>query len=222
MRHFVYPLGIVRVSVTLVRLVFFLLLSASASVRAATPIELRVGVYNNSPKLFVDTTGRAAGILIDMLDEMAAAEGWTVRYVPCTWAACVAKLARGELDVLPDVAYTEERARTFKFHAVPALLSWSQLYRAGNVKVIAGPLEQGFADAGPYDDIVVDGAIETVPDTLLSQLKEGGRLVAVVGYGRSAQAKVFTKTDGDVAARAAFDADVRPLPGFQKPKAFVF
>ncbi|WEM93657.1 EAL domain-containing protein [Telluria mixta] len=103
--------------------------------RAATPIEMRVGVYENSPKLFVDTNGRAAGILIDMLDEVAAAEGWTVRYVPCTWAACVAKLARGDLDVLPDVAYTEERARTFRFHAVPALLSWSQLYRASNVKV---------------------------------------------------------------------------------------
>ena len=135
MRHFVYPPGIVRVSVTLVCFVLLLLLSASHCVRAATPTELRVGVYDNSPKLFVDTNGRAAGILIDMLDEMAAAEGWTVRYVPCTWTACVAKLARGELDVLPDVAYTEERARTFKFHAVPALLSWSQLYRAGSVKV---------------------------------------------------------------------------------------
>ncbi|WP_371765408.1 EAL domain-containing protein [Massilia sp.] len=135
MRHFVYPLGIVRVSVSLFRFVFILLLSASACVRAATPTELRVGVYDNAPKLFVDTNGRAGGILIDMLDEMAAAEGWTVRYVPCTWAACVAKLARGELDVLPDVAYTEERARTFRFHAVPALLSWSQLYRAGSVKV---------------------------------------------------------------------------------------
>jgi protein-L-isoaspartate(D-aspartate) O-methyltransferase len=125
-------------------------------------------------------------------------------------AAVLSRLAHSVLVIESDAAL-----------AAQASANLSEL-GAANVKVVAGPLEQGFADAGPYDDILVDGSIETVPDTLFGQLKEGGRLVAVVGYGRSAQAKVFTKTDGDVAARAVFDADVRPLPGFQKPKAFVF
>jgi protein-L-isoaspartate(D-aspartate) O-methyltransferase len=46
--------------------------------------------------------------------------------------------------------------------------------------------------------------------------------VAVVGYGRAAAATVYTKSDQQIGRRAAFNADVRPLPGFRKPEAFVF
>jgi protein-L-isoaspartate(D-aspartate) O-methyltransferase len=91
-----------------------------------------------------------------------------------------------------------------------------------NVAVVTGPLEAGYPSEGPYDVIVVDGAVETVPDALFDQLKDGGRLVAVVGYGRAAAATLFTRSGDDIGSRSAFDADVRPLPGFRKPKAFVF
>jgi protein-L-isoaspartate(D-aspartate) O-methyltransferase len=91
-----------------------------------------------------------------------------------------------------------------------------------NVAVVTGPLEAGYAAEGPYDVIFLGGAVETVPQALFDQLKDGGRLVAVVGYGRSALATLFTKSGGDIGDRAEFDADVRPLPGFRKAKAFVF
>jgi protein-L-isoaspartate(D-aspartate) O-methyltransferase len=91
-----------------------------------------------------------------------------------------------------------------------------------NVRVVAGPLEGGYPDAAPYDVIVVEGAVEFVPDSLFAQLGDGGRLVAVVGYGRAAPATVYTKTEGDIGARVAFNAHIRPLPGFTKPKGFVF
>jgi protein-L-isoaspartate(D-aspartate) O-methyltransferase len=91
-----------------------------------------------------------------------------------------------------------------------------------NAAVVTGPLEEGYPSEGPFDVIVVEGAVEVVPDALLSQLKEGGRLVAVVGYGRAAAAKVFTRSAGEVGSRDAFDAAVMPLPGFRKPQAFVF
>ena len=91
-----------------------------------------------------------------------------------------------------------------------------------NVAVVAGSLEEGYPSEGPYDVIFVGGAIETVPSGLLDQLKDGGRLVAVVGYGRAALATLYTKSDGDIGSRPEFDADVRPLPGFRKAKAFVF
>jgi protein-L-isoaspartate(D-aspartate) O-methyltransferase len=92
----------------------------------------------------------------------------------------------------------------------------------GNVTVARGPLEQGHPSAGPYDVILVEGAVEVVPDALFGQLAENGRLVAVVGLGRSALAMVYTKTDGDMGGRSAFDAYVPPLPGFKKPEMFVF
>jgi protein-L-isoaspartate(D-aspartate) O-methyltransferase len=97
-----------------------------------------------------------------------------------------------------------------------------QLDGIGNVEVVEGRLEDGHKAGAPYDLILVEGAVEMVPEALLGQLGEGGRLVAVVGYGRSASATVFTKADGDVGDRPAFDADVPPLPGFRRARGFVF
>jgi protein-L-isoaspartate(D-aspartate) O-methyltransferase len=70
--------------------------------------------------------------------------------------------------------------------------------------------------------ILVEGAIEFVPSALFNQLRDGGRLVAVVGSGWSAMATLYTKNDGQIGRRVAFNAGVRPLPGFRKPEAFVF
>lgn len=92
----------------------------------------------------------------------------------------------------------------------------------GNVAVVTGPLEEGYASEGPYDVILFDGSVEQVPEAFFDQLKEGGRLVAVVGSGRAAPAMVFTKTNDDVGGRAAFDAFAPPLPGFARPREFVF
>jgi len=92
----------------------------------------------------------------------------------------------------------------------------------GNVAVVTGPLDQGYASEGPYDVIFVDGSIEEVPESLFAQLKEGGRLVAIVGRNRAAPAVVFTRTDDDIGRRPMFDAFAPALPGFEKPHAFVF
>lgn len=91
-----------------------------------------------------------------------------------------------------------------------------------NAAIVNDPLESGYAAEGPYDAIVLEGSVEIVPQALFDQLKEGGRLVAVVGYGRASPALVYTKTEGEIGSRAGFDAHVRPLPGFRKPEAFVF
>lgn len=92
----------------------------------------------------------------------------------------------------------------------------------GNATVVVGPLGGGHPSAGPYDVILLDGAVEQIPAPLFGQLKGGGRLVAVVGYGRAATATVYAKSDGQIGRRAAFDAHVPPLPGFRKPEVFVF
>ncbi|MEI8144714.1 MAG: protein-L-isoaspartate O-methyltransferase [Alphaproteobacteria bacterium] len=93
---------------------------------------------------------------------------------------------------------------------------------SGNVAVITGPLAEGAARHGPFDVIVLEGCVEQVPDALLGQLRVGGRLVALVGTGRSAKAMVFTYVGGSVSARIAFDAASPLLPGFAKTPGFVF
>ena len=62
---------------------------------------------------------------------------------------------------------------------------------ARNVAVASGPLSAGWPDEGPYDVIVLQGASEVVPDSLLGQLNEGGRLLAVIGSGPMGKATIY-------------------------------
>lgn len=91
-----------------------------------------------------------------------------------------------------------------------------------NVAVVTGSLENGYSAEAPYDLIFINGAVEEVCPALFEQLQDGGRLVAVVGYGNAAQAKVFVKEQGAISESTHFNASVRPLPGFTKAKNFVF
>lgn len=92
----------------------------------------------------------------------------------------------------------------------------------GNAAVVTGRLADGYAAEAPYDAILIEGAVEVVPESLFGQLKEGGRLVAVVGRGLAGAATIFTRTLGEVSGRPAFNAGAPSLPGFEAPRGFVF
>lgn len=91
-----------------------------------------------------------------------------------------------------------------------------------NVTVVQGALPQGHAAQAPYDVIFVGGSVTEVPVPLLDQLAEGGRLVAVEGQGNSGLARLFFKAGGVVTGRRAFNAAIKPLPGFERIHAFEF
>lgn len=91
-----------------------------------------------------------------------------------------------------------------------------------NVTVVQGPLAQGQAAKAPYNVIFFGGSVEEVPAALLDQLAEGGRLVAVEGQGNSGVARLFFKAGGVVTGRRAFNAAIKPLPGFERSHAFEF
>jgi len=93
---------------------------------------------------------------------------------------------------------------------------------ATNVTVVQGGLTEGFKARAPYDVILINGAVESVPDSLLAQLAEGGRLVAVIQSGAQGHAHLFLKDKGRVGSRADFDATVPVLAGFRKVVGFVF
>jgi len=94
---------------------------------------------------------------------------------------------------------------------------------AANVTVTTGPLTDGCAAHAPYDVILVNGDSEVVPHNLLAQLKDGGRLVIVLGHGPIGKATVFSRSrSGHVGAHPVFDAVAPLLPGFAKPAEFVF
>lgn len=93
---------------------------------------------------------------------------------------------------------------------------------AQNVKVVKGALTGGAPADAPFDLIVMEGATEVVPSTLLGQLANNGRLVCVLGRGPSGKAMIYRRIDGDVSGRPVFDASAPLLPGFAEKPAFVF
>lgn len=94
---------------------------------------------------------------------------------------------------------------------------------ADNVALVSGPLAKGAAAHGPYDVIVLEGAVPEIPAALTAQLAEGGRLLAVVvaesGQGR---ATLAVRTGSGVSGRVLFDTTLPPLPGFQVKSGFRF
>ena len=90
-----------------------------------------------------------------------------------------------------------------------------------NVAVIEGPLVEGSAKHGPYDVIAIQGGVETVPEIVLDQLKEGGRIAAIFMDGPLGECKIGHKSGGRVHWRMAFNAAAPQIPGFAKEAGFV-
>lgn len=91
-----------------------------------------------------------------------------------------------------------------------------------NAVVVDGPLTKGFAAEGPYDVVVIDGAVEVLPQALLDQMKDDGRLVVIEGLGGAGVAKLYKKSGDAVSGRFGFNASAGLLPGFAKDAEFSF
>jgi protein-L-isoaspartate(D-aspartate) O-methyltransferase len=91
-----------------------------------------------------------------------------------------------------------------------------------NVSIVSGPVVAGCDKEAPYDVIMIEGAAEVVPEALFRQLKDGGRLLAVVGRAPMGKATIYQVSGGHPTAQPLFDAAAPALPGFAKPAEFVF
>lgn len=92
-----------------------------------------------------------------------------------------------------------------------------------NAVAVSGELAEGYAKQAPYNVILLDGAVAQVPEAMLSQVAEGGRLVTVMApQPHLGQAVLIRKSAGTTSRRVLFDASVRLLPGFAAAPGFVF
>ncbi len=105
------------------------------------------------------------------------------------------------------------------FHQARSVLS---SLGSRNINVIHGYLADGAPDSAPYDVVLIDGGVETVPEQLCTQLSPRGRLLAVEVTGPIGKAKLFQPVNGRFSGRELFDASARVLPGFSVAPAFVF
>ncbi len=93
---------------------------------------------------------------------------------------------------------------------------------ASPVKLVEGPLTKGHSEGAPYDVIIIDGAVEFVPDALVAQLVDGGRVgLAILSQGVSQIALGRRAGDGFGVAPVS-DVATTILPGFLKPRTFTF
>lgn len=108
---------------------------------------------------------------------------------------------------------------------VVALESSTELAAAARklgAKVVEGPLEAGWEKDAPYDQILIDGAVEYIPDAIVAQLAEGGRLGAGLVDRGITRLIVGRKFGGAFGYLSVDDAGAPALPGFKRPRAFTF
>ncbi len=91
-----------------------------------------------------------------------------------------------------------------------------------NVAVVTAPLGGGYAEQAPYDVIVFEGAVDSIPRDIRDQLADGGRLVAMVQSGRFATATLVKRAGPVFSCRTEFEASTALLPGFEQTRRFVF
>jgi protein-L-isoaspartate(D-aspartate) O-methyltransferase len=91
-----------------------------------------------------------------------------------------------------------------------------------NVAVLEGKLTEGCPAQAPYDAILVDGAVETMPDALVAQLKPRGILATIERDDRLSRAMLYERIGAEPTKWPRFDAYATLLPGFERPRAFVF
>jgi PAS domain S-box-containing protein len=100
---------------------------------------VRVGVYNNPPKVAIDESGAMSGLYPELLEHIAAEEGWDLEYVRGTWTESLARLDAGEIDLMVDVAYTVPRQALYAFNEEPVLVNWGTVYTKPGLRILSLP-----------------------------------------------------------------------------------
>ena len=172
--------------------------------------DLRVGQgrYLLEPMILARLIESAAIQPYDRVLDIAPATGYST--------AVLASMVTDVIAIESDVALQKEASNNLA------------TLRITNAHVIAAPMTEGWGVKAPYDVILINGCVDAVPEVLLAQLNEGGRLVAVVrhsdssGLAHTGEARLYEKIHGTVSSRALFGANGKPVPGFETAQKFSF
>ncbi len=116
--------GLFLLSSLLIHLVF----TTTATATTSPPLTVRVGYFENPPKLFNIDQGTPRGIFAEILEKIATEENWHLQWVPGSWQDGLTRLESGDIDIMPDVAYSLRRAEKYTFTDEPVLINWGVLY----------------------------------------------------------------------------------------------
>ena len=146
-----------------------------------------------------------------LLDALDLSRGETVLDVGCGLGYSTAILSR-MVDAV--VAVEEDADMAAEAESTLADLGYD------NAAVLNTTLTEGAAKSGPYDVIVIEGGVKTVPTGLTDQLTEGGRIAAVFVDGALGTCKIGYKSEGRISWRSTFNTGLPVLPGFDVEEEF--
>ena len=118
--------------------VYRVLLGMAALLMLSGPLAaeaLRVGFYENPPKIFRDTDGTPTGFWPEVTDAILSDLGYDYEYIDCEWEACLEMVRQGQLDLMLDVAYSKERAEQFQFINEALIYAWSTIVTSKELEV---------------------------------------------------------------------------------------
>ncbi len=142
----------------------------------AGPRVVRVGIYQNPPKVFLDEGTRPRGIFVDILEDIARTHGWRLEYRPGTWNELLRRLESGDIDILPDVARSAHREERILPGRTWVLESWVDVFSLENrrirfladlegrrIAVLAGSVQEEFL-SGDLQDMGIRAHLLSLPD----------------------------------------------------------
>ncbi len=115
---------------------------------------IKVGIYQNDPKVFLNENGNPSGIFVDVLNKVAEDNNWKIDYVYGKWVDHIEALKNGEIDALTDVAFSEKRSRKFRFNKIEVIGSWVQLFTHKDSKI------KRFSDLNGKRIGVLEGSVQ--------------------------------------------------------------
>lgn len=165
-------------------------------------IEVKPGRYLMEPRVLAKMLAAAEIGPKDFVLEIGPASGYST--------AILANLADAVVALEEDQDLAETASATLEKLDVT------------NAAIISGPHRDGVARQAPFQVIFINGAVGEVPDALLRQLDNGGRLVCVVREAGVGHVRIYQNSNGHFGSRRLFDANVPLLPGFETKQPFVF
>jgi hypothetical protein len=147
----------------------FMLLNIAFCVPIRDKNCIKVGVYENPPKIFVNTNQDPDGIFINVIEEIAKNEKFCIEYVYGNWNNLLEMLKKGEIDLLPDVAYSKERDSLYSFNKLFLLSSWLEVFTLKGtpfnsihdlnhkrIGVLKGSIQEDYLNTSLKNDFKID------------------------------------------------------------------
>lgn len=160
-------------------------------------ITLKVGVYDNRPKIFINEHGLPNGIFIDVLKAIAEKEGYRIKYIVGNWQELLNMLAKGEIDVLPDMAYSQKRDSTCNFNNLSVISTWLEIFTTKRTPV------RTITDLQNKNIGVLKGSFQEdlLKNTIMKNFNLSFNIFAYKDYKETSEALINNEVDVMVADR---------------------